>query len=158
MILLNKADLKDQEGMERALQSYFHWMQQEGDGTFNAMLGGEFVSCDFEKKTILIAMETKPWMANPSQIVHGGITASILDFTMGILARYCTTGCMTPTISMNVEYLRPMPLNSRILVEATMTMVGFSLCHVSSRCWAEDTPEKLIAAGTGTYHVTRRPD
>ena len=158
MIIFDKADLKSQEGMERAFQHYFHWMRKENDGTFNAMLDGHFVSCDYEKKTALIAMDTKDWMTNPSRIVHGGITASILDFTMGLLARYCTTGYMTPTVSMNVEYLRPMPLGKTVYVEAAITMAGFSVCHVTARCWAEDAPEKLIATSSGAYYVTRRPD
>lgn len=158
MIIFDKTDLKSQEGMEKALREYFLWIRRECDGTFNAMLGGELVSCDFEKKTILIAMDTKDWMTNPSQIVHGGVTASILDFTMGLLARFCTTGYMTPTISMNVEYLRPMPLKKRILVEAAVTMAGFSVCHVTARTWAEDAPEKIIATSSGAYYVTRRPD
>lgn len=158
MIVFDKADLKTQEGMERAFQHYFRWMREECDGTFNAMLGGELVSCDFEKKIVLIAMETKDWMTNPSHIVHGGITASILDFTMGLLARYCTTGYMTPTVSMEVSYLRPMPLGKTVYVEAAVTMAGFSVCHVTAKCWAEGSPEKLIATGTGAYYITRRPD
>ena len=157
MIIFDKADLKSQEGMERAFRHYFRWMREENDGTFNAMLGGEFVSCDYEKKTALIAMETQDWMTNPSRIVHGGITASILDFTMGLLARYATTGYMTPTISMEVSYLRPVPLNARIYVEAQVSMAGFTVCHVTAKAWAED-PQKLIATSAGAYYVTRRPD
>jgi len=158
MIIFDKADLKSQEGMERAFRTYFRWMHEEGDGTFNAMLGGQFVSCDFEKKTVLIAMKTESWMTNPSHIVHGGITASILDFTMGLLARYCSTGCMTPTVSMDVSYLRPMPLNKTVFIEASVTMAGFSVCHATAKCWADGSPEKLIATSSGAYYVTRRPD
>lgn len=158
MIVFEKADLKSQEGMEKAFGEYFQWMREACDGTFNAMLNARFISCDHEKKTVLIAMDTEDWMTNPSHIVHGGVTASILDFTMGLLARYCTTGYMTPTISMDVSYLRPMPLGKTVLVEAQITMAGFSVCHVTAKAWVEGAEEKIIATSSGAYYVTRRPD
>lgn len=158
MIVLDKADLRSQEGMERALAGYFAYAREHFEGTFNGMLGAEPISCDYEKKTLLCAVETKDWMTNPSRMVHGGVTASVLDFTMGLLARYATTGCMTPTISMNVEYLRPSPLNRRILVEAQVTRAGFTVCHVTAKAWAEGAEDKLIATASGAYYVTRRPD
>ncbi len=158
MIIFDKADLKSQAGMEKAFGDYFRWMRAECDGTYNAMLNARFVSCDYEQKTARIAMDTQPWMTNPSQMVHGGVTASILDFTMGILARYCTTGYMTPTISMEVSYLRPMPLEKTIFVEARITMAGFSVCHVTATAWTEGGENKPIATASGVYHVTRRPD
>ncbi len=157
MIILDKADLKSQEGMERAFEAYFRYAKEHFGGTFNGMLGAELVSCDYEKKTLLVAMDTKDWMTNPSQMVHGGVTASLLDFSMGLLARYATTGYMTPTISMEVSYLRPAPLNGRLYVEAQVSMAGFTVCHVTAKAWAED-PQKLIATSAGAYYVTRRPD
>ena len=157
MIILDKADLKSQEGMERAFEAYFRYAKEHFGGTFNGMLGAELVSCDYERKSVLVAMDTKDWMTNPSQMVHGGVTASLLDFSMGLLARYATTGCMTPTISMEVSYLRPAPLNGRIYVEAQVSMAGFTVCHVTAKAWAED-PQKLIATSAGAYYVTRRPD
>lgn len=158
MIVMDKADLKSQEGMERAFRAYFAYAKEHFGGTFNGMLGAELVSCDYEKKTLLVAMDTQDWMTNPSRMVHGGVTASILDFAMGLLARYATTGYMTPTISMEVSYLRPAPLNARIYVEAQVSMAGFTVCHVTAKAWAEGTPDKLIATSAGAYYVTRRPD
>ena len=158
MIVFDKEDLRSQEGMERAFRHYFDWMRLECDGTFNAMLDAQFVSCDYEKKTVLVALDTKPWMTNPTSMVHGGITASVLDFTMGLLARFSTTGYMTPTVSMEVSYLRPMPLGERVMAEAEITMAGFSLCHATAKAWTESAPEKLVATAAGSYFVTRRPD
>lgn len=158
MIVMDKADLKSREGMERAFRAYFAYAREHFGGTFNGMLGAEFVSCDYETKTLRVAMDTQDWMTNPSQMVHGGVTASLLDFTMGLLARYCGTGYMTPTISMEVSYLRPAPLNRRIYVEAQATMAGFTICHATAKAWAEGTPEKPIATASGAYYITRRPD
>lgn len=158
MIIFDKIHLKSQEGMEKAFEEYFRWMREECEGTYNAMLNPRFVSCSYDRKTLLLAMETQDWMTNPSRMVHGGVTASVLDFAMGLLARYGTTGLMTPTISMDVSYLRPMPLGKTILVEAQITMAGVSVCHVTARAWVEGAEDKLVATSSGAYYVTRRPD
>lgn len=160
MIVLAKEDLKDQAGMERAFRWYFQHVSDDPDcrGTFNTMLGAGFERCDYDEKSLVVSMEAQHWMANPSSILHGGVTASILDMAMGLLCRYCSGGYMTPTIDMSVSYLRPVPLHKKLLVRADVTMSGFTICHAVGSLWAEDAPEKLLATATGSYYVTRRPD
>jgi uncharacterized protein (TIGR00369 family) len=156
MIILAKEDLNDQAGMERAFRRYFEYVKQDCDGTFNQMLGAEFVSCDYEKKTVLLKMNTKGWMTNPSDMLHGGVTASILDMTMGLLCRYCSGGYMTPTIDMGVSYLRPAPLNQTLYIQAQVTKCGLTVCHATGIAWAEGGAEKPVATSTGSYYVTHR--
>lgn len=157
MIVLEKEDLKSQAGMEHAFNSYFKYVELECDGTFNAMLGAKLVSCDYDKKTLTLSMDGQSWMTNPSAMLHGGVTASILDMTMGLLCRYCSGGYMTPTISMGVNYLRPGPLNKRLFIQAQVTKRGVSVCHATGSMWAEGAGDKLIATATGSYYVTRTP-
>jgi uncharacterized protein (TIGR00369 family) len=154
MIILPKEDLHDQEGMERAFQDYFKYVAQECDGTFNHMLGAALVSCDYEKKAVLLKMDTQSWMTNPSDMLHGGVTASILDMTMGLLCRYYSGGYMTPTIDMSVSYLRPAPLNETLYIQAQVTHRGMSVCHAIGTAWAANAPEKPVATSTGSYYVT----
>lgn len=157
MIVLDKADLKSQEGMERAFHKYFEYVKQECDGTFNAMLGARLHTCDYEKKRIVLAMDGQDWMTNPSDMLHGGVTASILDMTMGLLCRYYSGGGMTPTISMGVNYLSPGPLGKTLYIQAEVTKAGFSVCHATGSMWAEGEEERLIATASGSYYVTHRP-
>ena len=160
MIVLRKEDLKDQEGMARAFRWYFENVAADADcrGTFNTMLGARFEACDYAKKTLTLSMEAQHWMANPSRMMHGGVTASLLDMAMGLLCRYCSGGFMTPTISMSVDYLRPAPIDRRLFIRAEITMCGFTVCHAVGSMWAEDKPEKLLATSAGSYYVTRRPE
>ena len=158
MIVLEKADLKSQEGMERAFQKYFAYVKQECNGTFNAMLGTRLHACDYEKKRLVLATEGQGWMTNPSDMLHGGVTASLLDMTMGLLCRYCSGGFMTPTISMSVNYLNPGPLGNTLYIQAEVTKCGFSVCHATGSMWAEGEEGRLIATASGAYYVTHRPD
>ena len=154
MIVLKKEDMLDQAGMERAFRGYFRDAAREFAGQFNTMLGPEVVSCDYEKSTVTLSMEPKPWMGNPMGILHGGISASLLDMTMGLLCRYVSGGYMTPTVSMDVQYLRSGPLDRKLYVKAELTKRGFTICYATGSLWAEGAEDKLIATATGAYFVT----
>lgn len=158
MITLNKDDLHSQEGMERAFRAYFQDVAAQCDGTFNAMLGARLYSCSYEGRQVVLAVETQPWMANPNNIVHGGVTASLLDLTMGLLARYCSGGGMTPTVSMEVSYLLPAPLGQTLLIGAELTHGGFSLCHVTGRAYLPGQERAPVCTAAGVYYVSRKKD
>ena len=156
MILLRKEDLHDQAGMERAFRGYFVDAAREFKGQFNTMLGTELHACDYEAGRVILCLDPKPWMGNPMGILHGGVTASLLDMTMGLLCRYYSGGAMTPTISMNVQYLHAGSLDRRLYVEAELTKCGFSICYAAGRMWAVGNEERLIATSSGSYYVTQR--
>lgn len=153
MIVLKQEDLRDQAGMERAFRGYFVEAAREFAGQFNTMLGPELYTCDYDKQTVTLVMETKPWMGNPMGILHGGVTASVLDMTMGLLCRYFSGGYMTPTISMDVQFLRSGPLDKKLYIEAELTKRGMSICYATGKLWAEGSRVRLIASSSGSYYV-----
>ena len=158
MIVLRKEDLRDQAGMERAFREYFVLAKQQFDGQFNNMLEAELAFCDHAERFVVLAMEPKPWMCNPMGILHGGITASVLDMTMGLLCRYCSGGYMTPTVSMDVQYLRAGPLDRRLYIRADLTKAGRSVCYATGRLWAEGEEKRPIATSSGAYFVAQPPE
>ena len=153
MIEMDKADLTGQAGMVRAISGYLARLSAGGDGTFNGMLDAKLTRCDYEKRTLVLRVDTKRWMENPNGVIHGGVSAAMLDMTMGTLTRYFTGGGMTPTISMTVNYLHPVPVNAAVYIQAEVTMLGFTLCHAEGRLWAEDRPEQLLCTATGVYYA-----
>lgn len=155
MIVLKQEDLGDQAGMERAFRSYFIDAAREYDGTFNVMLRCGLCECSYEESTVVLCLDPQSWMANPMGILHGGVTASLLDMTMGLLCRYCSGGRMTPTISMDVQYLRSGPLDRRLYIRAELTKRGMGVCYATGSMWAEGAREKLLATSSGAYYVTK---
>ena len=156
MIVLNRDDLHDQAGMARAFSWYFEHVGDDPDcaGTFNTMLAPVYERCDFEKRTLVLSLQGKHWMANPGRMLHGGITASVLDLTMGLLCRYCSGGHMTPTIDMSVSFLKPAPFDRKLYIEAEVTRLGFNICHAVSRMWAEGAEDTPLATAAASYYVT----
>ena len=153
MILLRQEDLHDQAGMERAFRGYFVDAAREFKGQFNTMLGTELHACDYEAGRVILCLDPKPWMGNPMGILHGGVTASVLDMTMGLLCRYCSGGYMTPTVSMNVDFLRSGSLDKRLFIRAELTKRGMSVCYAQGRLWAEGEEDRLIATASASYYV-----
>lgn len=156
MIQMNKTDLNSQEGMERALREYLDRLTDNGDGTFNGMVAAALDRCDYEKRTLVLRVQTQSWMENPNGVLHGGVSAAILDIAMGTLARYFTGGGMTPTVSMSVNYLRPVPVGAVIYLRAELPMRGFTLCHASCRMWVEGQPDRSLCTATGVYYAASK--
>ena len=155
MIVLKKEDLNSQEGMERAFRGYFVEAKRQFEGQFNTMLGTELEACSYEKQTVTLTMAPQPWMGNPMGILHGGVTASVLDMTMGLLCRYFSGGYMTPTVSMNVQYLRAGSLDRRLYIRAELTKRGMGVCYALGRLWEEGAEDRLLATSSGAYYVTK---
>ena len=156
MIEMKQEDLSDQAGMERAFADYFRQVAETEPGTFNAMLHPALIRCDFARQELVIGADIQDWMRNPGGILHGGISASLLDFTMGLLCRYCSGGRMTPTVSMEVSYLRSGPMHGRICIGARLTKRGGTFDHALSSLWTEGEEDRLLATAAGVYYVDRR--
>ncbi len=153
MIQMNPADLTSQAGMERAIEAYLAKLAENRDGTFNGMLEASLHSCDFEKRWLILRIDSKPWMENPNNVVHGGVSAAMLDMTMGTLTRYFTGGGMTPTVSMQVNYLHPVPVNAPIYLLAELPMLGRTLCHATGLLWAGEERDRPLCTATGVYYA-----
>ena len=153
MIFLKPEDLTSQEGMERAFQDYLERVRTAPEITFNGMVGASLYSCDFAGREVVFQVETKPWMENPNDVVHGGVSAAMLDMTMGALCRYFTGGGMAPTVSMQVNYLRATPVNETVLLRARLPMLGHTLCHVTAAAWVLGREDELTCTASGVYYV-----
>lgn len=153
MILMRQEDLRDQAGMERAFRAYFEDVKTDCPGTLNHLLEARPLSCDYDGRAVTLAAETKPWMANPGGILHGGVTAAYLDLVMGLVCRYFSGGKMTRTVHADVNYLRAIPIGETIHIGASVTKLGRGICFSEGRVWAQGQPERLLATASGSYSL-----
>lgn len=108
------------------------------------------VSCDEETRTIELAFDTKPWMANPMGVVHGGVVAILMDNGMGV-ACHSLYKKANPTITMNLNYQRPVPLNATVIVRARVVSFGRTVSHTSAELYLEGQPDRILVTATGVY-------
>lgn len=149
-------ELFSQAGMERACQKFSARINSENDHrgpSFNVFMKSRYERCNFEKKTLLLSFPVEESMRNPAGVMHGGAVAGAMDIAMGSLTFYCCGEFLTPTITMNVSYERPIPTGKRLFVESTCLSCGRTMAYATAKAWLEDCPEKIVCSASGTYYT-----
>ncbi|MGN0135305.1 hotdog domain-containing protein [Anaerotignum sp.] len=111
-----------------------------------------FVSCDFEKGTVDMAFDVQEWELNPEDILHGGITSTALDTSMGMLALYYThlIAPTVVTVTMNVSYLKPITPGDTFHIQCQLDSVGRTLATVKAEVRLE-RDDILACIATATF-------
>lgn len=108
------------------------------------------IDCDGPSGSLVLRYETKPWMANIWGVVHGGVVAALVDSCMGITCGV-QCGLITPTVSMTVNYARPVPLNASIVVRTRTVRCGATSGQLNAEVYPAGRPDKLLVTASGAY-------
>lgn len=102
---------------------------------------------------IAFTMRAEEWMANPMGVVHGGMTATILDTvtTLSVQSKLPPTHFCT-TVDLHVQFVRSVAPDSRI-VKAHGYAVHVGRTIGTARGEAYDEDGRLIATATGTFSI-----
>lgn len=113
-------------------------------------LSGQFVEEDQYQFVVPIT----PFMLNRSGMVHGGITASLADSTMGsLINKRLPKGFAAVTAEIKVHYLRP-GLGKKLISQAKLVKMGQSLA--TAICEITNEQGALISLSTGTFYIYRQ--
>jgi uncharacterized protein (TIGR00369 family) len=138
-----------EEGIRRTIE---HVVLTE-EGHINELIKPGFGSCSEEKVSITLEYPVMAWESNSNNVMHGGIIATIMDTTLGILANYLSSGsgkAFAPTINMSINYLKPIPVGETLCVEAKVVSFGKSLITVYGESYISGTTD-ITASATATY-------
>ncbi len=145
--------------MDMTQQECEAWLREElaefrngRAGKLNGRFGPELVSCDVENREIVLRFPLQSWQENGLGTLHGGIACAMMDLAMCV-GVYCfsRTG-VPPTVSMTVNYLRPVPMKDCVLMKIRVTSLG----HRNATAYCEAViPEsgKPACTALGTYAV-----
>ena len=131
-------------------------VSMEGDTTILSMMRPRVVACDPTEPGITLAFPAMAWEQNAGGVIHGGITAAMMDSVMGVLA-YAISGGMCPTMNLNISYPRPAPGDGTLLVKAKAAMVGRSTLYMTAEMWDTRAPDKVVALANGVFHDLHQP-
>lgn len=98
---------------------------------------------------------TYGWMSNPNRTVHGGMIAAILDTSMGTVCCALYEGGFTPTITMTINYARPVPLDTDIIVRVCHSYAGTGSAQLSAELLSADDAHTILATASGVYHTAQ---
>lgn len=141
------------EKIAESLSHYIKLLCEIEESSVCAMIGPRFEFYNAEKSAYVFSFSTDPWTNNTRNVVHGGITATMLDTAMGVLT-FCLAGNrITQTVSLNISYLRPVTLGDRFFVAVRTSKCGRTIINAVAEAWMENCPDKLVATAGGIYHV-----
>jgi len=114
---------------------------------FSQLIGMRLVSLKLDEATISIEMRDD--LRQPSGVLHGGVTATLIDTAMAFAVRTrLPFEAATATIDLTVHYVRPHTAGTVICV-AKNVRAGKRIFTVSAEVFNEEG--KLIATGLSTY-------
>lgn len=141
-----------QEGMEQWLQDVTSpYSPVQAHGVIPKMKPA-FVSCSFEAGALDVAYPVLEWELNPERILHGGITSTALDTTLGMLCHYYTYPHVLTTVTMNITFLKPVLLGDTFHVRAQLVSLGRTLATVTGEVVLE-RGDTLAAVCTATFKI-----
>ena len=104
---------------------------------------------DIRPNEAVVEIEMRDDLRQPSGVLHGGVTATLIDTAMAFAVRtYLTDTEPTATIDLTVHYLRP-HVDGKAICTARVVRPGKRIFTVSADVHNEEG--KLIATGLSTY-------
>ena len=114
---------------------------------FAKLMGMQLV--DIRPNEAVIKMDMRDDLRQPSGVLHGGVTATIIDTAMAFAVRtHLADEEATATIDLTVHYLRP-HTSGMITCTAKVVRAGKRIFTVTAD--VENEEGKLIATGLSTY-------
>ena len=124
------------------------WLTEHFQVPIAMTLGFEITEVGDGRATVTLVPEEYHY--NPIGTVHGGVAATLLDTATGIaIHSKLAKGQGYTTLSLNVNYLRPMTAQTG-LVTAVGTVTSLGRRVAVAEAELKDQSDKLIARGTAT--------
>lgn len=108
-----------------------------------------------EEGMLILKCNTGQWAANPMGILHGGITATMFDTGCGLMVRVISGVTMITTVSLNVNYLKPVQIGPDIYLKMKLVSEGRTICTVTGEMYSGDG-KLLVATATITYMILKK--
>ena len=114
---------------------------------FSLLIGMRLIDLKMDEATI--AIEMRDDLRQPSGVLHGGVTATLIDTAMAFAVRTrLPMESATATIDLTVHYVRPHTAGTLTCI-AKNVRAGKRIFTVSADVFNEEG--KLIATGLSTY-------
>ena len=121
------------------------------DGTFNDWLGLEVE--EFGDGRVVLSVEYEEFKRNPGDVLHGGVTATLIDVAGGMAIGSTEAGGdeFRATTNLTVNYLRPITDTATATAEVVRIGTSNAISQVEVHSTAPSGERKQVAIGTVTY-------
>lgn len=117
------------------------------DNSILDFLGVEIVPTD--DGCARLELEVKECHSNPYDILHGGVLTTMADTAMG--AACLMRNKKVVTVSITLEFVHPVPINTRIITDAKIINEGHHI--IVCECAMIDAEGKIYAKAHATFYA-----
>lgn len=143
------------EEMEYHIHKTLDRNTKQIDGEIIKMIEPQYITCDPKEKTIIMEYPVQKWQLNPGGILHGGITSTIFDTTFGLLVHSLVKEKMITTVSLTVQFLKPIAPGEVIEVHAKINSIGSTMAYVTGEIRLKSN-EKIAATACGAFMILKQ--
>lgn len=148
-----EANEEERQAMEHVIDAVIRKQTKQNGSYIGALMQTDRQVIDDE--TYEITIPNTELIQNPLQIVHGGITATLLDSAMGSVVHYVLPKEKAAvTTEMKINYVAP-GIGKELRCVAQIIHKGTKICVTEGRVYRDDG--KLIAHATGSFFIIDRP-
>lgn len=140
------------EEYEKKLEHFLELRLQADVNSINHKMEMNLVS--YDKQHIVLSFPVNSWQLNPMGNMHGGMIATAIDITMGCASYAFTQADNVPTVSMNIQYLKPVIANQDLFIKATVDHAGSRISQIRCVGWQQDE-ERICVSASGAYIVNK---
>lgn len=142
-----------QEEMEQRACAELSQRNQRDD--INRMMKVSFSQCSAKDCFLELSHQPENWETNIFGTLHGGLIAFLLDATMAITCRAYTGDRFTPTLDIQVRFLRPVHQESLVYTRATILHAGRNVIQLTAELWEEDRTRLCASASASFYRADK---
>ena len=136
----------DEKRFNDILQNSSAEANKNQPGQINSMLKPELVSGNAKSKSVEVRFPIEHWELNRAGNLHGGIIATMFDYTFGLLTRACVQLNFVPTIELNTTFVRPIMSDDTVIIKAYISHGGSRITHLSGEMYIEKNGKMAVMA------------
>lgn len=137
---------------EKRLQYFLDLRLTADESSINHMM--EMSLYTWSEQSVTLQFPVSDWQLNPIGTMHGGMLATAIDITMGCVSYVFSDSKHTPTVTMDLQYVRPVFTDKPLYIKAVVDHIGSRIMQVRAWGWQEDEQHICISA-SGSYIVNR---
>jgi uncharacterized protein (TIGR00369 family) len=142
----DRLNIMDESQARNAFENAIRTYHQDFNTFFLARLFG--MNVEYGEDSCTVKMSIRDFMYNPQGSLHGGITATLLDISMGhLLKHHVGAGA---TLEMNIQYIRA-AREGTLSARSQFLRKGRQICFLQSA--VTDESGAIVANATSTWKV-----
>lgn len=145
-----------QEGMQEYMEDVASYFRNEMKGTVAERIPLYVHDVNYEKMTLTTVLTPTQWMADRTGAMSNGAFSVALDETMGFLGLYVARLPMTPTVTMQLSLLRPIPIDKKLYIKTRLMGTDGVKLDLTATAWSEGMKDNPACTAVGIYFAPKK--